>query len=261
MTAIAAPLLGFSASYQPEAPQLSVVVPMFNEAENAVTLVEEIMGAVRGMGISFEVLTVNDCSTDDTNEVLSGLKTEHPELRVLSHGTNAGQSRSVRTGILAARAPIIATLDGDGQNNPADIPALFRHLAEEVAENPLCAMVAGERQKRQDSAAKLAASRFANGVRKRLLGDDANDTGCGLKVFYRDAFLRLPYFDHVHRYLPALMKREGYEVAFLPVSHRPRMHGVSKYTNFQRGFVAIRDLMGVLWLKARSRQPGTVEER
>ncbi|WP_306252610.1 glycosyltransferase family 2 protein [Parvularcula sp. IMCC14364] len=241
-----------------EGPALSVVVPMYNEAENAGVLIEEIATALRGK-VLFEIIAVNDCSTDTTAAVLSGLKERFPELRPLSHGQNAGQSRGVRTGIMAARSPVISTLDGDGQNNPADIPALYTALTRDGAPASLM-MVAGERQKRRDTAAKRYASRIANGVRKNLLGDDANDTGCGLKVFYRDAFLRLPYFDHIHRYLPALMKREGYEVEFLPVSARERLYGQSKYTNFQRAAVAIRDLMGVMWLKSRHRHPGSIEE-
>ena len=259
MTKQPAPSFGFHRQADADAPALSVVVPMFNEADNAAELVGEIVSALRGQ-MAFEVIIVDDCSSDATLGVLKQLKSTHSELRVLSHAMNAGQSRSIRTGIIAARAPIIGTLDGDGQNNPGDMSALYRQLCAISEAAPLVAMVAGERQKRQDTAAKKAASRLANGIRKRLLGDDANDTGCGLKVFYRDAFLRLPYFDHIHRYLPALMKREGLEVVFAPVSHRPRLHGVSKYTNFERGYVAIRDLMGVLWLKARARQPGSVEE-
>ncbi len=242
----------------PAAPAVSVVVPMFNEAENAPTLIREIAEALGGVA-PFEIIMVDDKSTDGTRDVLDQLRTEIPQLRVLCHGANAGQSRSVRTGITAARAPIIATLDGDGQNNPADIPALFQRLTRDDAP-PTLVMVAGERQKRQDTAAKRYASRFANKIRRNLLDDGSDDTGCGLKVFYREAFLRLPYFDHIHRYLPALIRKDGLEVEFHPVSHRARMHGVSKYNNLQRGFVAIRDLMGVLWLKARSRNPGNISE-
>ena len=239
-------------------PALTVVVPMYNESENAAVLLDEIAGALAGQ-VTFEIIAVDDGSTDNTREILAGKKASIKELRVLLHGENAGQSRSLRTGILGARAGVIATLDGDGQNNPADIIALYRQLVREDAPD-LLSMVAGERQKRQDTAAKRYAALFANNIRKRVLGDDANDTGCGLKVFYRAAFLRLPYFDHLHRYLPALMKREGMAVEFAPVSHRARLHGSSKYTNFQRAAVAIRDLMGVIWLKGRARKPGTIEE-
>jgi glycosyltransferase involved in cell wall biosynthesis len=163
----------------------------------------------------------------------------------------------VRTGILAARAPIIVTLDGDGQNDPADAPRLAKTLR---AGPETLALVGGERVKRQDSNAKRLASKFGNGVRKRLLKDTANDTGCGLKAFRREAFLRLPYFDHIHRYIPALMLREGYEVAFQPVNHRHRETGVSKYTNFGRLKASVSDLLGVMWLQSRARNPQGVDE-
>jgi glycosyltransferase involved in cell wall biosynthesis len=176
---------------------------------------------------------------------------------VLAHTTNAGQSRAIRTGVLAARGAIIVTLDGDGQNDPADGPALVDALK---AGPPQLAMVGGERVKRQDSAAKRVASRIGNGVRKRLLNDSANDTGCGLKAIRREAFLRLPYFDHIHRYLPALMLREGYQVTFRPVNHRHRQTGRSKYTNLGRLVASLSDLFGVMWLQSRSRRPGGVEE-
>jgi dolichol-phosphate mannosyltransferase len=256
MTTTLAPLYSYL-PYRDGAPALSVVVPMYNEEGNARRLVEEIAEAVRGL--EAEIVIVDDASTDGTRAALVALKPEIAALRVLAHGRNAGQSRAVRTGILGARGRIIATLDGDGQNVPSDIPPLLERLTRADAPE-LLAMVAGERQKRQDSQAKLVASRAANRIRKSLLKDDADDTGCGLKVFYRNAFLRLPYFDHIHRYLPALMVREGYSVEFAPVSHRPREHGASKYTNFGRAAVAVRDLIGVTWLLARARRPETVEE-
>ncbi len=235
---------------------VSVVTPMYNEEGAAVSLIEEIAAALDGR--AFEIIAVNDASTDDTLGVLRGAQASIPQLRVLQHEVNAGQSRGVRTGVLAARAPIVATLDGDGQNNPADIPALLDQLLS--ADDPHLVMVSGERQKRQDSAAKKIASRWANGIRARLLRDGAKDTGCGLKVFYKEAYLRLPYFDHSHRYLPALMRREGFSTAFAPVSHRPRVHGASKYTNLGRLAVALRDLLGVLWLIDRARPPITISE-
>ena len=238
-------------------PSLSIVVPMHNESGNAAALIRDIASACAA--ISHEILAVDDASTDDTLKELTALKApenpEVPQLRILSHASNAGQSRAVRSGVLAARAPVIATLDGDGQNPPANIPTLYAHLRDTGV-----ALVGGERQKRQDSRAKLLASRIGNAVRKRLLHDDANDTGCGLKVFERDAFLRLPYFDHIHRYLPALMLREGYRTAFLPVTHRAREHGVSKYTNLGRLKVSLADLRGVRWLNSRARLPGEVRE-
>lgn len=234
------------------APDLSVVVPVYNESENVAQLVTEIAEALDGT--SFEMIFVNDASRDDTLGVLTDLKDIHPQLRVLSHRANAGQSRSIRTGILAARAVYIATLDGDGQNNPADIPALRDQIMRADAPTDL-ALVGGRRMKRQDSQAKLWASRVGNGIRKRLLKDKAEDTGCGLKVFKREAFLLLPYFDHIHRYIPALMLREGFAIEFADVSHRPRIAGQSKYTNFGRLRVSVADLRGVMWLNSRFRNP------
>lgn len=238
-------------------PEVSVVAPMHNESGGAALLVEEIAAAMGAR--AFEIIIVDDGSTDDTRAVLQAAQKDLPQLRVITHLKNAGQSRALRTGILAARAPVIAMLDGDGQNNPADFPLLLSVL-EDKDRAPDLAMVAGERQGRQDQAAKKWASGAANAIRKRALNDGASDTGCGLKVFYREAFLRLPYFDHLHRYLPALMRREGFGVAYHPVSHRPRVHGASKYTNFGRFLVAIRDLLGVLWLLGRSRSPGIIDE-
>ena len=238
-------------------PDLSVVVPAFNEAENVENLAAEINVALAG--IAHEMIFIDDASTDNTKSVLIDMKTRFPYLRVLSHRQNSGQSRGVRSGILAARAPIIATLDSDGQNDPADIPILFAQLTRDDAPDTL-AMVGGRRAKRIDSAAKKIGSRIGNGVRKRLLKDDADDTGCGLKVFKRDAFLRLPYFDHIHRYIPALMIREGYQIEFCDVNHRAREFGESKYTNFGRLKVSIADLRGVIWLRKRARLPGGVDE-
>ncbi len=237
---------------QTKAPALSVVVPVYNEAENVALLVSEIATALDGT--SYEMIFINDASTDNTEEALKALKVTYPALRVLSHRENSGQSRSVRTGILSATAPVIATLDGDGQNDPADIPALFAQLTRKDAPENL-ALVGGRRAKRIDSWAKRFASRFGNGIRKKLLKDEADDTGCGLKVFTREAFLRLPYFDHIHRYIPALILREGYTAEFADVNHRAREFGVSKYTNFGRLMVSIADLRGVMWLNRRARNP------
>jgi len=239
----------------PTRPEVSVVVPVFNESGAAADLAREIAAAFAGH--SLEILFVDDCSRDDTRARLLALKGEIPALRVLGHSANAGQSRAVRTGVLAARGDIIVTLDGDGQNDPADAPRLVEALK---SGPPELALVGGERMRRQDSAAKKVASRIGNGVRKRLLRDTANDTGCGLKAFRREAFLRLPYFDHIHRYLPALMLREGYATAFLPVGHRPRTTGSSKYTNLGRLWASISDLWGVMWLQSRARRPGAVIE-
>lgn len=234
---------------------ISVVVPVFNEEGAAADLAREIAAAFAGR--AYEMIFVDDASRDATVARLEALKRELPQLRVLRHGANAGQSRAVRTGVLAARGAVIVTLDGDGQNDPGDAPKLVEQLQ---AGPPALSLVGGRRAKRQDSAAKRFASRFANGVRKRLLNDQADDTGCGLKAFRREAFLRLPYFDHLHRYLPALMLREGYEVAFADVNHRPRTTGASKYTNLGRLWVALSDLTGVMWLNRRARRPGEITE-
>ena len=236
-------------------PEISVVVPVFDEAGAAPDLAREIAAAFAGR--SFEILFVDDASRDGTREALDALRAEIPQLRVLAHRRNSGQSRAIRSGILAARGPVIVTLDGDGQNDPADGPVLVDALA---AGGPELAMVGGERVKRQDSQAKKLASRFGNGIRRRLLRDTARDTGCGLKAFRREAFLKLPYFDHIHRYLPALMLREGYEVTFRPVHHRHRQTGQSKYTNLGRLMASLSDLLGVMWLQSRSRNPGGVDE-
>lgn len=236
-------------------PDVSIVVPVFNETGNVGPLAREIAAAFAGQ--AYEMIFVDDASTDSTRADLIALKAELPSLRVLSHQRNSGQSRSVRTGILAARAAIVVTMDGDGQNDPADAPRLAARL---LASPDQVALVGGQRVKRQDSLAKKFASKVGNGVRKRLLKDGAEDTGCGLKAFRREAFLRLPYFDHIHRYLPALMIREGYQVAFEPVGHRARMAGASKYTNLGRLWASLSDLLGVMWLNSRSRLPGSVAE-
>ena len=254
-TAKAAPASKTAAPTPAATPDFSVVVPVFDEGGAAPALAREIAAAFGDR--NYEIVFVNDASRDNTLELLTALKAEIPQLRVLSHQKNSGQSRSVRSGILAARAPIIVTMDGDGQNDPADAPRLAERLK---AAPPTLSMVGGERVKRQDSNAKRFASRFGNGVRGWLLKDGALDTGCGLKAFRREAFLRLPYFDHIHRYLPALMIREGYEIAFEPVNHRHRETGVSKYTNFGRLKASVSDLLGVLWLQSRSRLPGSVDE-
>jgi glycosyltransferase involved in cell wall biosynthesis len=236
-------------------PEISVVVPVFDEEGAAPALAREIAAAFEGR--AYEMVFVDDASRDDTRAALNALKAELPALRLLGHRRNSGQSRSVRTGVLGARGEIIVTLDGDGQNDPADAPRLVDRLK---AGPPELALVGGERRRRQDSWAKKIASRIGNGVRRRLLKDQAIDTGCGLKVFRREAFLRLPYFDHIHRYLPALMIREGYQVAFEPVNHRHRESGRSKYTNWGRLWASISDLQGVMWLNTRARLPGGVDE-
>jgi glycosyltransferase involved in cell wall biosynthesis len=236
-------------------PQVSIVVPVFDESGAAPALAEEIARAFEGQ--PHEIIFVDDASRDDTADRLLALKARLPQLRVLRHSSNAGQSRAVRSGILAARAPVVMTLDGDGQNDPADGPRLVARL---LAGPPELGLVGGRRAKRQDSAAKKLASQLGNAVRKKLLDDQADDTGCGLKVMRREAFLRLPYFDHIHRYLPALMLREGYEIAFEDVGHRARTTGASKYTNLGRLWASLSDLLGVIWLRSRARRPGPVRE-
>ncbi|WP_066092621.1 glycosyltransferase family 2 protein [Xanthomonas massiliensis] len=237
-------------------PQLSVVVPVFNERDNVAPLVGEIVAALRGR-LPFEIVYVDDDSADDTRAVLDGLKAQVPELRVLHHVSRSGQSTAVRTGVKAARAPWIATLDGDGQNDPADIPALLERRAAAEAGVKL---FAGWRVDRQDSGSKRWASKWANAIRAGLLHDDTPDTGCGIKLFERAAFLDLPYFDHMHRYLPALMQRAGWRTVSVPVHHRARASGVSKYNNLGRALVGIRDLMGVAWLIARSKRTAVEED-
>lgn len=241
----------------PETIEFSVVVPLHNEAGNAARLAREIAAALEGR--SYEMIFVDDASRDDTRAELAAAKAELPALRILGHRANAGQSRAVRTGVLAARAPIIGTLDGDGQNDPADLPRLLARLTRPDAPAGL-GMVAGRRAKRQDDWAKRTASRLANSIRKSLLKDGADDSGSGIKVFKREAFLRIPYFDHMHRYMAALMLREGFSVEFLDVGHRPRTAGRSKYTNLGRLAANATDLFGVMWLRSRARNPGGSDE-
>jgi dolichol-phosphate mannosyltransferase len=230
-------------------PQLSVVVPVFNEQDNVAPLVGEIVSALRGR-IDFEIVYVDDHSRDATLATLQRLRAEVPELRVLRHGAQSGQSTAIRNGVRAARGAWIATLDGDGQNDPADIPRL---LDERTRTDGKVKLFAGWRVNRQDSGSKRWASKLANAIRARMLRDDTPDTGCGIKLFERDAFLELPYFDHMHRYLPALMQRAGWKTVSVPVHHRARSSGISKYNNLNRALVGIADLRGVGWLIRRAR--------
>jgi dolichol-phosphate mannosyltransferase len=235
-------------------PDFSIIAPMFNEEGAAAELVREIAAAFAGT--AFEIVIVDDASRDGTRAALLALKAELPMLTVISHARNAGQSRALRSGVLAARGAIVVTLDGDGQNDPADAPRLAQRLAAAPAS---LGMIGGERVRRQDRLAKRWASRLANAVRGWLLGDHAADSGCGLKAIRRAVFLRLPFFDHQHRFLPALVLREGYEVAYEPVGHRPRRTGMSKYTNLGRLWSSVWDILGMLWLRARNRDPGAVD--
>jgi dolichol-phosphate mannosyltransferase len=236
-------------------PQLSVVVPVFNERDNIPPLLAEIAAALRGR-VDYEIVYVDDCSADDSAAVLAAEKASHPELRVLRHLARSGQSTAIWNGVRAARAPWIATLDGDGQNDPADIPVL---LAARTAATADVRLFAGWRTTRRDSFNKRISSKIANAVRSRMLKDATPDTGCGLKLFEREVFLRLPYFDHMHRYLPALVKRAGYASQSVPVSHRPRTRGTSKYGMLDRLWVGLADLRGVAWLMRRAKVTGVEE--
>lgn len=236
---------------------ISVVVPVHNESGAIEQLVQEISDALQGY--AFEIIVVDDLSKDNTLQVLQMAKSKFPQLRVFAHQNNAGQSAAIISGVRNARAPVIGTLDGDGQNDPKDLPKLLRTLTRADAPNGL-AMVAGMRLKRQDSDAKKYASKIANTVRQFLLNDDAIDSGCGIKVVKRDVFLTLPYFDHMHRYMAALIKQSGLSVEFLEVHHRARETGASKYTNFGRLLAALSDLFGVIWLSTRHRNSGKLTE-
>jgi len=234
---------------------ISAVIPVKDEAGNVAPLAREIAAALAGQG-EHEIIFVDDGSSDGTAAELQALKGEIGALRVLRHARNLGQSRGIRSGVLAAKGAVIVTLDGDGQNDPADIPKLLAMLAAE----PALAMVSGVRVKRRDTASRRLASRLGNRARNWLLKDGAADTGCGLKAFRRDVYLELPYFDHMHRYLIALVRREGREVGFVPVNHRHRTVGASKYTNLNRLLVSVTDLLGVRWLQRRHRGPAGTKE-
>jgi glycosyltransferase involved in cell wall biosynthesis len=240
---------------------LSVVIPVKNEAGNIAPLVAEIVAAlaVRDQGLAeYEIVYVDDGSDDATVAEIGRLQASVPQLRFLRHARSCGQSAAIRSGVRAARGRWIATLDGDGQNDPADIPALWRIAQASPEGSPL--LIAGHRARRRDSWSKRQASRLANAVRRRLLHDDTLDTGCGLKLFPRVLFLELPFFDHMHRFLPALVLREGGIVRSLPVNHRPRQRGTSKYGVFDRLSVSIADLLGVMWLRRRHARPVLVED-
>jgi dolichol-phosphate mannosyltransferase len=237
--------------------EFSVVVPVCNEAENVEPLAREIEVAMRGR--AYEMIFVDDGSTDDTAVNLLRLKPALPALRVLRHSFRSGQSAAVASGVRNARAPWIATLDGDGQNDPADIPKLI--AARDLPENRSVHLVMGNRSaSRKDTAYRRLQSRVANGVRSGLLGDDTPDTGCGIKIFARDTFLELPRFDHMHRFLPALFQRQGTRVISVPVSHRERTRGTSKYGMLNRLWVGIIDIMGVIWLRRRYKSGLLVRE-
>ena len=231
---------------------LSVVIPVKNEAGNIAPLVAEIAAALDGLA-DYEIVYVDDGSGDATAGEIRDLQRSMPRLRLVRHAESAGQSAAIRSGVKAAHGAWIATLDGDGQNDPADIPALWQIAQASAAEPPV--LIAGQRIRRQDTWTKRQSSRIANAVRRRLLHDDTPDTGCGLKLFRRALFLELPYFDHMHRFLPALVLREGGIVRSVPVNHRPRQRGASNYGVFDRLGVGIVDLLGVIWLRRRASRP------
>lgn len=231
------------------APAVSVVVPVHNEADNIPALVDEIALALAGRE-PFEVIFVNDGSGDNTEAVLKGLAASRPWLRQIRHTQSAGQSAAIRSGMRAARAPVAVTLDGDGQNDPAFIPLLIDTL---LAGGPKVGLAQGQRNKRK-GAFKQFQSRIANGVRSAVLRDGTRDTGCGLKAFRRDVYLALPYFDALHRFTPALVRREGYEIRYVDVLDRPRAHGKSHYGMWGRLWIGLVDLYGVFWLIRRRRR-------
>jgi len=238
-------------------PRFAVVAPMKNEEGNVALMVEEIAAACAPIG-PFEAIFVNDGSDDGTAAKIAEMARTYPWLREVRHAKSCGQSTAVRSGVRAARAPIVCTIDGDGQNPPAEIPKLVAPLLAAGPDSKL-GLVAGQRVGRQDTLSKRWASKGANWLRRSMLNDDTRDTGCGLKAFRREAFLALPFFNHIHRYLPALFRRDGWDIALVDVSHRAREAGRSKYTNIGRALVGVQDLMGVWWLCRRGTRPIVVK--
>ena len=234
-----------------ESPRASVVIAVLDEAENVETVAAETLAALDALG-DFEVVFVDDGSTDGTPAILQQLGKADPRVRLVRHDRRCGKSAAVRTGVLAARAPWIATMDGDGQNDPRDVPAMLEDGWRAVGVAPL---VAGVRRRRHDPLSRLVATRLANGLRRAVLQDRCPDTGCGLKVFRREDFLLLPVFEGMHRFLPALFGRYGHPLVNREVNHRPRTAGRSKYTTWRRGLVGVADLLGVVWLTRRTTPP------
>ncbi len=236
-------------------PAISVVVPVRNEVGNIAPLVAEIAAALQGR--NFEIVYVDDGSQDDTGQELRGLMTERPWLRQIRHAQSCGQSAAVRTGVAMARASVVVTLDGDGQNDPAFIPALVERLE---AGGPRYGLVAGQRTGRKATGFKKLQSRVANAVRSAVLKDGTRDTGCGLKAFRRDVFLALPYFDGLHRFMPALIRRDGFDIGYVDVVDRDRRHGMSNYGFWDRLWIGILDLGGVWWLIRRKKRVADAQE-
>jgi len=248
-----APLSSTAATQGEDGLLLSVVVPVHNEGPNLAPLIRAITTALAG--VAHEIVYVDDGSADDTPAILAGLAAQLPTLVRVRHRSACGQSAAVITGVKAARGTYIATLDGDGQNDPADIPAMLAAMREAEVAGPLPVLIAGHRVKRIDSEAKRWGSKIANNVRARMLRDGTPDTGCGLKLFRRQAFLELPHFDHIHRFLPALFIRAGGHVVSVPVRHHARTQGSSHYGTWDRLKVGVVDLFGVAWLQRRWRRP------
>ena len=238
--------------------EISILVPVMNEAGNIRPLIEEISAALTGR--RFEIIYVDDASTDDSPAELAGCAADIPELRVLRHQTRAGQSAAIRSALLAARGDLIGVLDGDGQNVPADLPALEAALMAETGLAGGVGMAAGIRARRQDSPMRLLASRAARWIRRSLLADTHPDSGCGIKVLHRSLFLQLPFFNHMHRFMPSLVRRHGGVVIGVDVAHRPRLRGTSKYRILDRLVVGISDIFGVIWLLRRAPRQGEVSE-
>lgn len=245
-------------SHWPDRPvRASVVIAVLDEAENVAAVCAETLAAME-RGAPFEIVFVDDGSSDDTPRILQDIADRDARVRLVRHDRRCGKSQAVRTGVVAARAPWIATLDGDGQNDPADLTDMLELAWAAEGRAPL---VAGTRVRRDDPVSRLVATRIANGFRAAVLGDHCPDTGCGVKIFSREAFLLLPCFEGMHRFLPALFQRYGHPLINHPVRHRARQAGQSKYTNLGRAFVGIFDTLGVIWLVRRTRAPGRVEER
>ncbi len=234
-------------------PSLSFVIPMHNEAGNCVSLIEEVNAMAAPRWEDYEILCVDDASTDNTLALLQELRRSIPRLAVIAFAANCGQSTALCAGIRSARGELIVTLDGDGQNDPADVPAMVELLLQKKENN--VRMIAGWRKKRKDTFWRRLSSKTANAVRGFLLRDNTPDTGCGLKVFYRQTFMDLPWFDHMHRFLPCLVQRGGGRVLSMEVHHRPRQHGTSHYGTLDRLRVGVVDLLGVAWLQRRYKVP------